>query len=729
MNRALFILFIILSFTVNANKEVDSLKILYTDATSDSQKVEILLQLTNKVRFYSNEEALKYATQAYQLATEIPYEKALAESIFMLGRLAYSRSEHDSALIYFNQSLQLFNKLNDPNGIGDCFVGIGDYYYFIDNYAESEVNYLKAIDNYRVNDQKLGIANTLISLGDLAYSTDNYIKASKYFQEAFPLYEKVNSTLGMATSINCMADIDFEQKRYDPATKGYRKAINMFEKANDILGISNCLKRLGDIHYFNNNFDSAFYYFDKAQESYSKIGSLMGQAYSIRSRGLSYLKLDSLNKAMNSFEQAFKLFEKIGDRLGVANTYYHYSEVYFARNEYQKAINNALEGLTISTELGSPQVILLCTSVLSKSYEKIGDFKKAYEYERMNRSTYDTIHNEENIRKITQLQMQFDFDQQTKEKELAQMKKDLLQDEKLRQQKTYTTLGIIGGILMLIVAFIFYRNYHQKQKNNELLADKNKIIALKNKDLTDSIEYAKTLQKAILPQKKILYNTFPESFIYYNPRDIVSGDFHWFALVQNHFVVAASDCTGHGVPGAFMSLLGNEYLHQVVNGEFVVSPKQALIEIDQKIKDTLHIYEQHKRAKDGMDLALCSINIETMELEYCGAYNPLYLVRDNELKIFEANKGSVGSFNENELVSHKIQLEKNDILYMFSDGYIDQFGGEKTKKFMKKRFQELILKIHNEPMKSQKDIFHNTIIDWMGENKQIDDMLIIGIKI
>ncbi len=252
----------------------------------------------------------------------------------------------------------------------------------------------------------------------------------------------------------------------------------------------------------------------------------------------------------------------------------------------------------------------------------------------------------------------------------------------------------------------------------------------KNKDITDSIKYAKQIQEAILPSIEGLKTEFPESFIFYEPRDIVSGDFYWFTRINEDYLVVAADCTGHGVPGALMSMIGNEFLHEIAKDQIGASPDLALVQLDQKINRALQQDVPNTKSRDGMDIAMCSINTKTGICQFAGAYNPLYLVREGELSIFDANKESVGGYknSEKKFSAHEIQLEVNDELYLFSDGYMDQFGGPKNKKFMKSRFKQLITSLHLIPMEEQQKIIESQFLSWKGPNKQVDDVLVMGLR-
>lgn len=257
-------------------------------------------------------------------------------------------------------------------------------------------------------------------------------------------------------------------------------------------------------------------------------------------------------------------------------------------------------------------------------------------------------------------------------------------------------------------------------------------LALKNKNITSSIQYAKRIQEALLPSDDMFKKIFPDSFILFMPKDIVSGDFYWITEKNNKVFVSAVDCTGHGVPGAFMSLIGFKILENIIDDRGIEKPSEILNILSVGIENTFHKDEDDNLLKDGMDLSFCAIDLEKKQLEYAGAFNPLYLIRDNKLIETRADCFSIGLKDKqgkiNEYTNHSIPLKKNDMLYLFSDGYPDQFGGPKGKKFMYRRFRHLLLTIHKLPCKEQERFLHKSITEWKGNNNQVDDVLIIGIR-
>lgn len=270
-----------------------------------------------------------------------------------------------------------------------------------------------------------------------------------------------------------------------------------------------------------------------------------------------------------------------------------------------------------------------------------------------------------------------------------------------------------------------------------LLADniaERKRIALEmqqqNKKITESINYARRIQSAILPNLRLIHRVLPDSFILYKPRDVVSGDFPWFAHVKNEIFMAAVDCTGHGVPGALLSLVGYFLLNDIVRSRRITDPGKILDLLDEGVSTTLRPSED-AGTKDGMDISLCKINMETRQVEYAGAHRPLYLVRNGVFEEIKGNKFPIGGGifkNQTSFTNYSIRLNKGDSIFYFSDGYCDQFGGPDGKKFGTRQLKQIISRVHTMPMRDAHHVFDEEWEKWRGNQKQIDDVLLIGVK-
>ncbi|MCK4663760.1 MAG: DUF4154 domain-containing protein [Bacteroidales bacterium] len=322
---------------------------------------------------------------------------------------------------------------------------------------------------------------------------------------------------------------------------------------------------------------------------------------------------------------------------------------------------------------------------------------------------------------------------ENQENEINEQKKDLNKLlAELKMQRVILFLFIILFFVISGLGYVSYRAYKIKKEANIILHEKNVEISRQKQEILDSINYASRIQAAVLPPEEFLTKILPENFFILNkPRDVVSGDYYWMALKDDKIVIAVADCTGHGVPGAFMSMLGISFMNEIIKKDDVINADEILNLLRDNVIKSLHQTGESGESKDGMDIALCVLDLDKNILQYSGAYNPLYLIRNKELLQFKADKMPIGIHihKERPFTNHVIDIQKDDSIYIFSDGYVDQFGGEKNSKFKIKPFKQLLIDIQDKTMNEQKEILNKTIEKWKGSYDQIDDILVMGIKI
>jgi serine phosphatase RsbU (regulator of sigma subunit) len=383
------------------------------------------------------------------------------------------------------------------------------------------------------------------------------------------------------------------------------------------------------------------------------------------------------------------------------------------KKAYYDPINKALSEFKLKT---NDQLENISESDIEDIENKVKEARIQFENDKLNASSeedLDILNEREAILNFIEL-------------ELAEAKRLIeLQKTQITTQRQLLLLTLVCIILLSVLLLAIYRFNKQKKKTYLLLKEKNKKI-------TDSINYASRIQESILPADAEIKKLLPESFIYYQPRDVVSGDFYWLSTVKEKTIIACVDCTGHGVPGAFMSLIGNTLLNEIINEKQIVDPATILKRLHLEVIKALHQDSDRTQSKDGMEMSLCVIDVKAKQIEFAGAMNPLFIVKNNTTTVIKPDiKGIGGDTYQNqeaEFSNQIIPIEKNMSVYMFTDGYMDQFGGPTNKKFNISNFKKLLLEIQSQSMEQQKRSVEQTIKDWQGNGKQIDDMLVIGIK-
>jgi len=336
-----------------------------------------------------------------------------------------------------------------------------------------------------------------------------------------------------------------------------------------------------------------------------------------------------------------------------------------------------------------------------------------------------------------QAEMNYEFEQKQTTEQAKRDKEQAIAEQERKRRDILLYSFMFGFALMLTLAFIIYQGYKQKRRDNLIIIEEKKeverqkaLVEEKNKEVMDSIMYAKYLQDAILPTLSSIKQHLPESFVLYKPKDIVAGDFYWLEQTGDSVLIAAADCTGHGVPGALVSVVCSNALNRAVKEFKIIEPGKILDKVRELVVETFEKSESN--VQDGMDISLACLTPSKagMQVQWSGAFNPLWYLQDGEMKEVGADKQPVGKFeSQNVFTTHTLQLKKGDVLYLFTDGYADQFGGPKGKKFKYKQFQESLLVISNKSMDEQKQPLEETLKEWKGELGQMDDVLVIGIRI
>lgn len=591
-------------------------------------------------------------------------------------------------------------------------------------YATEALNLAKSL-----NDKK-GIAKSLMNLGHLSFDKADYQKALKLYLDGLEINEGLREAKGVANSLVCVGNVYLLLENYEKCLEYYKGALDNYKKADDTNNMSSVLGNIGAVYLQRQDFEGALEYFFQALNIQKDLGDKRVLANTFSNIGTAQRELGYYEEALKNLSESLKLREELNEQQE-GLTLINIAGVYAKLKDRKKAEVHYNSALLYAERNGDKNLMKLAYQELSDLYRQSGEFAEALRYKDLYMQVKDSIFNSDNARLITEMEKKYESEKQQKEIQLLTKNKE--HDQLVK--------GVFGGgaVVLLLLAGVIYNRYRVKHKANQQLShaygvieEKNKIVEEKNKSITDSIKYAKRIQQAILPITTFTTEFREKGFILYKPKDIVSGDFYWMEKKGNKLLVAAVDCTGHGVPGAFMSIVGYNLLNQIVNEHGITNPGAILDELNKGVTDALRQKVEETSVKDGMDLSLIAIDYENNILEYAGAYNPLLLLRERHMVEVKADKFPIGSFVEGEVqrfTNHRIDIEKNDIIYLFSDGYADQFGGPTGKKFKYKNLKELLVSISKYRMDEQQRILDETIEKWRGDLEQVDDIMVVGIKI
>jgi tetratricopeptide (TPR) repeat protein len=595
--------------------------------------------------------------------------------------------------------------------------------------------------------KKIGFTHN--QLGDLYLSRNDFGSASSHFLTALKIYENLKDSSGIARNYYNLGKIYYSQKNYEGALNYFNKSLCISLESNKKKEISANYNFIGIIYTLTGKYKEAIDSYHKLLIISKEIGNKQGEASSYANMSMVYFYMGKLNLAIENTEKAIKIHEKEGDKENLLSTYSNLGALSIQAKKYDKAAIALQKAMKYIGGTNDKELIRSVYDNFSDLYEKQNDFHKAFEYVELNSAMKDTIYSESNNRQANELTSQ--YESETKELAIINLEKDkALSEEKLASEKNFKIYLLIFSLFIASFAFVLYRGNVQKRKANIALSFAYEEIESKNKDISDSINYSKRIQDASLAPKELKYKLFPDAFVLFKPKDIVSGDFYWYAEKDGKRLIASCDCTGHGVPGALMSMIGNNILNQIVNEKGITSPDEILNRLHKEVRKALK-QEELGASKDGMDIALICFNSET-EIEYAGAHRPLWIINkidngeliiDNETSLqlqtkkhqlveIKPDKFSIGghqSETERKFTNHKILLSKGDCIYIFSDGFVDQFGGNEGRKFMSKRFKDLLLADYSTPMLEQENKLINTFETWKGSREQVDDLLVIGIRI
>jgi len=707
----------------------------------------------------------QYYNEALQMAHKLGKKGYEIMPLISIASSYYYQSKMDKALEYFLNAMKIAEELDKKPAIAQCLVNIGNIYYQQEEYTNALRFYEEALSINEQIKNKEEIALCFNNIGNIRRKNKDYDRALDFYLKALQIKEELKDKGGIENTLGNIGNVYLLKKDYDNSIEFYSRALKLSTEEGNKGGIAKSTINIGNLYALKNENDKALDYLVKGLA----IAAAIGEKKYLQT---GYEDLADVYAKKGEYKLAFenhKLFSEVKDSLLNEQKSKNIAELQTKYETEKKENQIKLQ----QSELGKQAIIrnafiagcVLLLLIVFLAYNRYRIKKKGNELLTAINAELDVLslvareaHNGvmicngdgtilfanhgiyrmlgytlEDIKTVFGIRLQ-DFSHNpaiTESIKEMMDKKHPVYYESLNTTREGKKLWVATTLTPIV------KEHGEIDKIVVIDVDihDNKLKSLKIEDqsieIQKSINYARRIQEALLPDIEDITADLPDSFVLFKPKDVVSGDFYWFKEWNNSYVIAAIDCTGHGVPGAFMSVMAQNILSQMVSISVINRPGYILENLHETVRYSLKQHKTDSNSRDGMDVAMCKISKDKKTLEYAGAMRPLYHVRNGVLTEIKGDKHAIGGHQSEErrkFTTHTVPLEKGDCIYIFSDGYADQFGGPEGKKFMTKRMKDVLVSVSNRPAAEQKEFMNKTVEEWRGGLEQIDDILLVGIR-
>jgi serine phosphatase RsbU (regulator of sigma subunit) len=726
------------SFAEN-NHQMDSLRMELHNMKSDTMRLRIYELICSE---YDYENVLYFGKQAIKLADNLmlnPKHKDLREqflkqklNILYYMTIAAAETNKLSDGIYYSKiRKRIYEELNDTIEIAEQISLIGGFYITKGdiisgfNYLKQGLQYTKSV-NY-----KAGIAMFYQDIGEQYLNVGDTSQAIANLEKVKSIYIDLKDSIKLARNYLLLGQIYGLKHNIYKSLMCFKLAEKIYLVRNKKSSFNTLYLYIGSMYSINQRFSNSLIYFNKSLQLAREVNDSSEIAFDLSLIGNVHIEIKEFAKAKIKLNESLKIYRFQDNQYGMASNYYSLANLDYRKNEFLNAKKNIDSALTIVHKQDDVRRISNFEYLAFQIDSALGYHESALNHYLVHIKIRDELNNKE----ITKAAISEKFQDEIDKQKATQEKKDALAKKEIQIQKVVRNSFIGGFILILLITIVTFRSLQQNrkaktiiEKQKEIVEHQKQEVEEKNREILDSIEYALRIQTAILPPQKIVKQYLENSFILYKPKDIVAGDFYWMETVNDLVLFAACDCTGHGVPGAMVSVVCHNALNRAVREFGLTQPASILNKTTEIVLENFSKSEEE--IQDGMDISICALNTKTKTLEWAGANNPLWLISNGNLIETKADKQCIG-FNDNvkPFTNHQFQLKPNTTIYLFSDGFPDQFGGQPERKLTKNRFKELLLSIQQTPIQQQALELDNFIKNYKKEIEQTDDILLIGVSV
>ncbi len=679
-------------------------------------------------------------------AIEEGYKKGDRTSVTRLyneiGFVHQSEMNLSKALDAFKKSLELNQETNNKEGQMESLTNIANVMYDSGNYNAAIKNFEQSL---RISDQmndKKKSSDLIANIAIVYENTYRYDEAIEYLTKSLELKKEINDKKDIGSIHKKIGNIYYEQNNYEKAIDELNKSLKANQKNNNKEDLSSIYNNLGAAYYKKKEYDKAIEYYQKSLVTTKETDNQLDRSITLNNIGNINFDFKKFAEAIDYYEKSLKIKSSLSFKEGIATSYHNIANSYFAINDYDNALKYYISSKKIAEEANYKELAWRNLKTLAKVYAIKGKYRKAYEYfTEYTHSKFESISAntqlielreqyesskivvkalKKELRKQNRL-ARYEAEKNERERKIMQLEMEN-KKQLLKKQKTILIAVGIGSALILIFSLFITNLYRQKNKALQ-------TVERQKKHITDGIAYAAKIQHAVLPVDNAVNNALRDYFIINQPRNLVGGDFYWLSKSNNKPMLAVADCTGHGVPGGFMSMLGITMLNEILVKNDNIQPHEILNQLQSKIMAALHQEDRVSETMDGMDISIVSIDYKNYKIDFAASYHSLYILRKGQIEIIKGDRIPIGCFYKSKTFQTiNVQIEKGDIVYMTTDGYIDQIGQQTKKRFMNNRFKSTLKSLQTIPFENQKNVLERIHNEWKGNIDQTDDILVMGIK-
>lgn len=716
------------------------------------------------IRLNKFDNAINYGKQSLIYTQQRGDEFSAAKTMHNIAYIYEKKNDYETALEYYVKALQIKRQFDDSSTVASTLNNIGNIYVASYEYDIAIKHYEQSLIISRYLHDSTAIALRYYNLGRVHNKKHDFEKSMEYFQAALAIYIKTNDQPNIARIYNSLGSLFSIWRKNKKAIEYYSQALQILNMQNDIAEIARVNNNIAECYEALKQYKKAKVHYETAINSFSQTDLQFDNLITNQNYSLFLIKTQQFDQANKHINKSFDIAFKLQDKLQIARTYQISAELFYEKNLFSAAIKTLNKSYANAIHTNDLKLFSIIYLSYYKNHKKLKNYKKALYFKEKQIAINDSIFKQESYAAMEELEQKFKIKEKEKEITLLIAKNQLQESEnntqririeKITQTRNLAILGLMLFMLLLMTAI--YAIYSKIRANNKLkllnaeinekkeeiltqrdeiesqmnyIENQNKILTNQKTKITDSINYARYIQSSILPNDEFFAHNFSQYMILYKPKDIVSGDIYFGETTQESLFVAVIDCTGHGVPGAFMSILAYNALKTTIVDKKIHNPSLILDQLDIQMKEATH--SSAEIAGSGMDMVLVKIDKNTGIATIAGAKLDVVISRNGELNEIKATKRSIGGIRRK---NHKIfantewALQKNDILYIYTDGYGDQFGGEKHKKFKSQNLKKLLHESQSKELSMQKNILNEKLENWKGNSEQIDDILVLAIKI